>query len=76
MGNSASFPRAYSDVIGRAVTHEGPGWNRNTLLLLLRKFLFILHQTPYLFFYFRHTVHSFVIFFAANSIVKSCSITW
>lgn len=39
------FPFAYSDVIGRAVTHGGSRWNRNTFLLW-RKFLFVLPSLP------------------------------
>ena len=65
MGNSASFPLAYFDVIGQAVTHERLGWNRNTLFLLLRKFLFILRQTSFLFSSF---FYIFYLVYVTNSL--------
>lgn len=48
-GKFGIFPLAYSDVIGLVVTHGGPGWNRNTFLLLLRKFLLTFHLISFLF---------------------------
>lgn len=73
------FPFAYSDVIGRAVTHGGAGWNRNTFLLLWGKFLFYpppptppAESTPlclfYIFIAFMLFIHSFISFPVMSSV--------